>query len=113
VARLRQRIADLGSPTFATREAASKELAGVGEDAEEELTRARAATPSPEVRHRLGDVLTRLESLSTPDRRREVRAVWALDLIRTPAARAVLTDLAAGASAARLTREAKAALERR
>jgi hypothetical protein len=42
----------------------------------------------------------------------ELRAVWALELTGTPAARKVLEALAGGAAGARLTREAKEALGR-
>ena len=46
-------------------------------------------------------------------RRRGVRGGWVLELAGTPAARGVLAGLAGGDPAARLTREAKAALDRR
>lgn len=42
----------------------------------------------------------------------ELRAVWALEVNGTPAARNVLEALAGGAPDARLTREAKEVLER-
>ena len=47
-----------------------------------------------------------------PPMRREVRGVWVLELAGTPVARGVLAGLAGGDPAARLTREAKAALDR-
>src|SRR5262249_4872785 len=112
-AKVQQWIADLGAEEFAVREAASKELAQLGEDAEPELQQALKNNASPEAGQRLQQLLTALRNSPPPDRRRELRAVWALERIGTPAADKVLGDLAKGAPNARLTREAKAALVRR
>ncbi|MDB5313697.1 MAG: hypothetical protein JWO38_7899, partial [Gemmataceae bacterium] len=112
-AKVRRRIAELGNEDFAVREAASEELAGLGEEIEPELRAARAGKPSPEQAVRLDRLLTSLPLSPSPGRRLELRGVWALELIGTPAARRVLTTLAAGAPDAKLTREAKAALGRR
>ena len=48
-----------------------------------------------------------------PERRRELRGVWVLELAGTPAADKVLAGLMKGEPGARLTREAKSALGRR
>jgi WD40 repeat protein len=114
VTKSRQRIADLGSDEFAVRESASKELAEWGEDVEWELVQALKDKPTPEAARRLQELLTALRNAPPPpDRRRELRAVWAVELIGTPAANKVLMELAKGHSDARLTREARAAIERR
>jgi WD40 repeat protein len=110
---VRQRIADLGSGKFAEREAALKELSARGEDIEGELERVLAGKPTPEVAQRLRGLLTALRDAPPMERLREVRAVWALELIGTPAADKLLKELAKGSPEALVTREAKGALERR
>ena len=71
------------------------------------------ATASAEARKAIALLLERLDGwLAEPQRLREVRAVEALQRNGTPAARKLLAELATGDPAARLTREARAALER-
>jgi RNA polymerase sigma factor (sigma-70 family) len=112
-AKLRQRLADLGCEEFAVREAASKELAELGEDIEGELVQALKDKPAPEVARRVQGLLAALRDAPPPERLRELRAVWAIELCGTPAANKVLVELAKGHADARLTREAKAAIERK
>jgi RNA polymerase sigma factor (sigma-70 family) len=104
-------LTELDSDRFAVREAADRELARLGEDAEAGLRAALAARPSEEKRGRLDRLLTALTE-GAPQPLAELRAVWALELTGTPAARKVLEALAGGAAGARLTREAKEALGR-
>jgi dipeptidyl aminopeptidase/acylaminoacyl peptidase len=114
--RLRQLIADLDSDSFAARERASRDLAGVVLQAEAALRQALAETKSEEVRRRIPPILKLTEkpnekwTVQDPETLRGGRAVWALQRIGTPAARAVLQRLAEGAPQARLTQEARAAL---
>ncbi|HJZ56606.1 MAG TPA: sigma-70 family RNA polymerase sigma factor [Gemmataceae bacterium] len=110
---VRQKIADLENQDFAVREAASRDLAALGEDIEPELRRALAGEPSAEVARRIERLLSAALDTPPPERRRELRAVWALELMGTPGARQVLDGLARGDPDARLTREAKTALGRR
>jgi hypothetical protein len=107
------RIAELNSPDFATREAASRALEEVAEAAEEELRQALAKTAFPEGRRRLGAVLAspRPAELS-PEMLRQLRALTVLERIGSNEAGDVLRRLAGGAGGATLTREAKAALDR-
>jgi WD40 repeat protein len=109
--RLRQLLADLESTSFAVREAASKELASLGERAEPTLRRALAGSPTLELRRRI-EALLASPRIPPPEVLRAVRAVQGLERIGTPHARRVLQHLASGAPEARLTREAKASLER-
>ncbi|AWM38225.1 ECF RNA polymerase sigma factor SigE [Gemmata obscuriglobus] len=111
-AQVRKWIADLKDDTFAVREAASRELAARGEDVEPDLEKALADV-SPEAVRRVQALLTALRNSPPPDRRRELRGMWVLELIGTPAAQKVLTSISQGDPGARLTREAKAALARR
>ena len=68
--------------------------------------------PSPEARQRIRTILKNAESWRSPGRLRQLRALEVLEKIGTPPARQVLQKLAAGASAARLTREAAMAVSR-
>jgi hypothetical protein len=109
VARL---VADLDSDRFAVREQAARELAKRAEAARPALERARAIA-SPETRRRIGELLGRLDSpVPPPEVLRAVRAVAVLEYVGTPEARRVLQGLEKGAPEARLTREARASLER-
>jgi RNA polymerase sigma factor (sigma-70 family) len=106
-------VADLDGDQFAARKKADEELEKLGETAAPLLRKALAAGPSAEVKKRLEDLLAKASSM-TPggDALRSLRAVEVLETIATPAARQLLGKIAAGAPEARLTREARAALER-
>jgi HEAT repeat protein len=111
--RLARLIADLDDDEFATREQATAELEKLGEVALPALRKALAANPSAEVRLR-GEQLLRKDDDPVPsgERLRALRAAEALEQAGTKEAREALRHLAGGAGGARLTREAKAALER-
>jgi WD40 repeat protein len=110
VARL---VADLDSDQFDVREKATEELAGLGELAVPALRHALKGTPTPEARRRIERLLEQLgEGATSPARLRALRASAVLERIGTPEARRLLTELAQGAEEARLTREAKASLQR-
>ncbi|MBO0699826.1 MAG: hypothetical protein J2P46_15620, partial [Zavarzinella sp.] len=111
-AKLKQWIADLGADRFAVREAATKALQDLGRVAEPELRAARDRVSGEEVRSRLDALLAKLPRGRTGEDVVWARAVQALELAGTEAARKLLTEWAAGASAARLTIDAKAALGR-
>ena len=85
----------------------------LGDLAEAGLQKALDKSPSAEVRHRLRALLQRLQDpITSLAQIRNVHAVEVLELIGLPAAKRLLQALAQGASSARLTREAKAALAR-
>jgi WD40 repeat protein len=110
VARL---IAELDSEEFTVRQKARTELRRLDEKAEPGLQEALKGKPSLEARKRIEELLEGVRTLAaSPEKLRIFRAVEVLEHIGTPAARAVLKTLADGASEARLTREAKASLER-
>jgi RNA polymerase sigma factor (sigma-70 family) len=109
---LRTLVQDLDSPRFPRREEASRRLAEFGEDAEPALRRALADKPSVEVRQRLERILARPRPIPAPDALRSLRALQVLEAIGDDPARRALRTLAEGAPDARLTREARAALER-
>jgi WD40 repeat protein len=112
--RLRQLIADLDSPRYATREAAGRELAAVWREAEPVLRESLKGGLSLEVRKRIEAMLASPPpvGVATGEALRRVRAVAVLEAVGSPEARALLAALAAGAPSARDTVEAKAACER-
>jgi hypothetical protein len=109
--RVAQRIADLDSEQFAVRDAATKELAALGERVRPALRRALEGKPSAEVRRRLVGLLATPQRVPTGEVLRELRAIWVLERIGTIEARQLLRKLASGAMAPP-TRAAREALER-
>jgi len=111
--RMQQLIADLDNDDFQQREAASRELMHLGSHVESALRQALAHSPSLEVRRRIDALLQDLNqwAIKSPELLRCIRAIWVLQRIGTPEARAVLESLATGSSVARQTQEAKAALQ--
>jgi hypothetical protein len=101
-------IKDLDSDMFDERNKASQELDKMGEGIEPILRKALNDKPSVEVRRRLLQILEK----PNPEWLRTQRALEALELAGTSAAKKVLQSLAGGAREARLTLEAKAVLER-
>lgn len=112
-AKIGRYLADLDSNEFATRERAERELGQLEELAESALHKALAERVSPEVRRRVEGLLTKLDA-SPPSAKtlQALRAIEALEHIATPEARQLFQKLADGAPEARLTREAKASLQR-
>jgi WD40 repeat protein len=111
--RLARLLADLDANEFAAREAASHDLARLGEQAEAALRRALKGSPSPEVTRRIKELLDKVErGPLAPETLRALRAVEALEQVGTPEARRCLEALAKGAPEDRQTRDAKAALGR-
>jgi WD40 repeat protein len=110
--RLAELIGDLDSDRFATREAASRALAGLGQRAEPALREAARKPVSTEAKRRLLMLLEVLDREPGPEDLRRSRAVQALELAGTPEARRVLTRWAGGAPGARLTEDARCALAR-
>jgi HEAT repeat protein len=106
-----QWINDLDADDFATRRAASRELERLGELAVPALRKALEGTPSPELRRQATRLVENLAGLSG-ERLRQIRAIEALEYMGTPEARQIIEKLAEGAPEARLTHEAKAALQR-
>jgi WD40 repeat protein len=111
--RVNRLIAQLDSNGFAVRKAATKELAILGEKVEPALRRLLAGKPSLEVRQRMEALLAARSALPSGGALRSLRAIRTLEEIGTPEARQVLRQLGAGNPAARATREANEALERK
>jgi WD40 repeat protein len=107
-----QWIVELGADRYPVREKATRALADLGRLAEPALKRARRQPAGEEVRTRLDDLITRLAPDRSPAELVQARAVAAMELAGTPAARKLLAEWAAGAPGARLTTDAMAALVR-
>jgi hypothetical protein len=112
-----QLLARLDADDFAVREKATQELAQLGHVVIPALRAVLEGEPSPEAKRRVKSVLKKLEQskpyqLMSPEVRRTSRAIDVLELIATAEARELLQTLSTGAPEARLTREAKAALQR-
>ncbi len=105
-------IADLDSDQFEVRQKAYRHLRELGNAAEPALRKTFAGKLSVEQRLRIKELLQEADPTHFPQRLRELRAVEVLEHVGTAEAQAVLKTLAAGAVDARLTREAKASLER-
>jgi hypothetical protein len=109
---LQRLIQELDSPRFPRREEASRRLAEFGEDAEPTLRQALADKPSAEARQRLERILAEPRLVRSPELLRSLRALQILEVIGDEPARRVLGRLAEGGPAPRLTREARAAVDR-
>jgi WD40 repeat protein len=110
--RLARLLADLDADAFEAREAASRELAELGERAEAALRKA-AKEGQPEGRRRSEALLDRLERGELPPETvRAVRVIETLERLGTPETVRFLEALAKGVPEARQTRDAKAALDR-
>jgi WD40 repeat protein len=106
-------VADLDSAQPKIRATATKELQQLGEIAEPALRACLAATPMPEQRARVLQLLARLgEPVADGDKLRALRAVEVLELVGTPEAAQVLRTLAGGVESSYVTRQAAGALRR-
>jgi hypothetical protein len=112
-AEVKRLVAELSSDSFERREATTQRLTAPGEDAEPLLRAALAASPGLEVKLRIEQVLRPLVAGDGgPVGWQRSRAVEALERAGSPEAVRLLRTLAGGAPEARLTREARAALDR-
>jgi WD40 repeat protein len=110
---LAELIRALDSPRYTVRSKAFRELQDLEEVARTHLVKAIGEKHSVESSHRLKQLLAQLERWEPrPDQLRRLRAVETLEFARTDRAKKLLEKLAGGAKQARLTQEAKAALQR-
>jgi hypothetical protein len=107
-------IGELDDDAFAVRERATEELGRLGHAAEPALSAALAQPVSLEVRRRIDRLLENSGGMGLPSQHEVFlcRAVEVLENCATSDARHMLQDLAAGSPEARLTQEARAALNR-
>jgi hypothetical protein len=108
-------IADLDSDRFQVREEASRALEQLGDAVLSTCREALKGRPACESRRRLQQIVERQEQdrLSpSAESLRARRALEVLELTGTPEAHRLMEALAGGARDARLTRDARAALDR-
>jgi hypothetical protein len=111
--RIRKRIAQLDDTRFAVRQRAEEELRELGDAAEAGLLRALETWPSLEVRRRVEIVLEALAHRPISRERLQVmRALEVLETIGNRQARQILRSLAGGLPEARITEEARRAMQR-
>jgi WD40 repeat protein len=110
---VRRLLKDLEDKRFAPRRQAQRELAKLGAEWAPLLEEVLAGEPSLEVRRRIEPLLDAPAMRRwSPEMVRQLRALYALELIGTAEARRLLERVADGLPEARLTQEAKAALQR-
>ena len=109
---VKQWLADLAADRFAAREAATKALQNLGRLIEPDLRTARDKGTTEEQRTRLDALLAKIPRERTAAEVVQARAVQAMELAGTDAAKKLLAEWAAGPAGARLTQDAKAALGR-
>jgi hypothetical protein len=110
--RITQLVTDLDHKRYVVRLQAEKELEKLGELAEPALQRALEGKPSLELLRRVEQLMEKVTGPPTGAPLRGLRAVEALERMETAEARQLLEALARGAPEGRLTREARASLER-
>jgi hypothetical protein len=108
-------IDQMNDDQFSVRERATQQVAELGEGADPFLRLALEDTNSAEVRHRIRRLLNDLSSkplVVDQNQQRALRGIQVLEEVGDEQARDVLERLATGEPAARMTQEAKSALER-
>jgi hypothetical protein len=111
--RIRRLIADLDSPQFKERNAASRQLAALGDQAEFALQQVLEKDQlSLELRRRIERILAVTGQPATGEVVRRLRAIQVLGQLASPEARTLLRMLAEGAAGARETRAAQTMLNR-
>jgi WD40 repeat protein len=111
--RIAKLISDLDNDDFDTRENATRELGKIGAVAEPLLKKALEDKPSKEAKRRLEELLPDGKApVTSAEGLRELRALISLERIGSKEARDLVADLAKGAPAALLSKQAKFAQER-
>jgi WD40 repeat protein len=111
--RLQKLVADLDSQQFPVRSAATKELEDLGQLAAGALRQVLTKNSSVELGRRVETLLSKLRGpVTRGELLRALRAAAILEDIASPEARKMLEGLAQGTPEARLTQEARGALQR-
>jgi WD40 repeat protein len=106
-------IAQLDDPSYAVREKATRQLASLGPAAEDALARKLQVGVPLEMSRRIEQLLRTIRAVApTPGQLQLIRVVEVAERIGTAEARELLRELAAGATGAWLTNQAREALDR-
>jgi hypothetical protein len=112
-AKMEQWIAELNAADFTQRDQAMQELRGAAHQFAPLLKSRQERAAPGEIRNRLTFILNQTKGEAPPASLiQELRAISLLEQIATPEAQKVLKEIAAGATQARITVEAQAALGR-
>lgn len=111
-AEVRKLVPDLSDRDFRVRDAASRRLLELARGAPVELQRAAKEATDPEAAARLGEVVRAAKLTGLDINVEAVRWLEVLELLDTPAAQTVVSELAAGDAEAELTRDAIETLKR-
>jgi hypothetical protein len=109
---IRELIKNLSAPKFAQRDQAITRLKQIGTRSFPALEQALKSAPDLETSRRIRELLRTVETALTPETLRDLRSLQILEMIGTPEARALLTQIAGGDAGAAKTRLARAALDR-
>jgi len=109
---IRELITNLASPKFAERDVAMRRLKVIGTRSLPALEETLKKSPDLETTRRIQELLRTVETSLTPETLRDLRGLQILEMIRTPAARQILSEIAGGDIGAGKTRHAQAALAR-
>ncbi len=108
-----QLIRDLDNDSFDVREKATVTLEKLGKEVEEDVKRALAGNPTPEMKSRLERILEMIKDGGPPvEKIRMIRVLEVLERIGTPAARDQLAVMAKDPAGVWLPDRARAALQR-
>ena len=105
-------IKELDDDAFEVREKATQSLGRLGTSVKAAIEKALKASPSPEMKRRLEELLASITEPPGSEELRQLRALDVLEQIGTPEARRLLRTLADGAAHAPLTQAARQALAR-
>jgi hypothetical protein len=111
-AEVRRLVPDLSSRDFRVRDAASRRLLELARGAPIEILKAAKEATDPEAATRLAEIVRSAKLTGLDFNVEAVRWLEVLELLNTPAARAVVAELAAGDAEAELTRDAIETLKR-
>ena len=105
-------IKELDDDAFEVREKATQSLGRLGTSVKAAIEKALKASPSPEMKRRLEELLASITEPPGSEELRQLRALDVLEQIGTREARRLLRTLADGAAHAPLTQAARQALAR-
>src|SRR5205814_2104842 len=93
---IQELIKNLSAARFAQRDVAMRRLKQIGTRSLPALEKALKSAPDLETTRRIQELLKTVETTLTPETLRDLRGLQILEMIGTPAARRLLTEIARG-----------------